>query len=167
MVSLGNLSFPLRAAYFSMCHSCWKLNLALVIQILKTWSEFDLLETFTSRWVSWEWGFLWCIVLNRAMSWSWFKECQSHSDWCWHWITACVPNFLLALKQNRRYTAFDNPSNPLRLHVSDRAAIKSVRSKLRNFLLHLSLCSLQFGSSRLCSSCVFSVSKLQAFANAT
>lgn len=38
--------------------------------------------------------------------------------------------FWLTLKQNRRHTAFDNPSNPLRLHVSDRAAVKSVRCKL-------------------------------------
>lgn len=56
--------------------------------------------------------------------------------------------FWLALKQNRRHTDFDNPSNPLRLRVSDRAAVKSVRSKLE-IVIETSYCISAFVRSSL------------------
>lgn len=96
MVSLGNLSCLFRVAYFSMCHSCWKLNLALVMYFT------NLTGIFVTRNVHVQVSLIGVgifvmhsSVLNKATSWSWFREwqCQSHSDWCWHWIRVCVSNF--------------------------------------------------------------------------
>lgn len=100
MVSLGNLSYLFRVAYSSMCHSCWKLNFALLTCFT------NLTGTFVTRNVYVQvslmgvrilvaYAQMHISVLNRVRSWSWFRDCQcqSHSDWCWHWISMCVSNF--------------------------------------------------------------------------
>lgn len=120
-----------------------------------------------SRWIIWGWGFLRCIVLcSIGQHPGVGSVAVSVTLWLMLALDKCMcTQFWLALKQHRRHTAFDNPSNPLKLHVSDKAAVKSLRKFEWDFLLHLSLCSLQFGSSSVYSHCVLSVSKVQTFAN--